>query len=513
MADMAEKTTAPHYISPPAYSLESSGPVTRPRGWKYKEHKIGPVTLPWYASPPSQLLIVALVCFLCPGMFNAIGGMGGGGQVDPKASDHAGTALYSTFAVVGFFAGTFTNKLGVRTALSFGGIGYCIYIASFLCYSHTENFGFVIFSGALLGVCAGLLWCAQGAVMMSYPLEASKGRYISWFWMIFNLGAVIGSLIPLGLNIHTTTNSTVSDGTYIGFIVLTFCGALLAWCLVDSRAVIRHDGSRIIMMKNPTWRTEIVGLWETFFTDPYIVFLFPMFFASNWFYTYQFNDVNLAQFNTRTRALNSTLYWTSQIIGAFVFGFALDLARVRRSVRAKAAWVALFILTMVIWGGGYAFQRRYTRAQVNAGADTPKDPSDDYVKMDWSSPGYVGPMFLYMFYGFYDAAWQTCVYWFMGALTNNSRKLANFAGFYKGIQSAGAAIMWRLDATGRPFMNLFASSWALLAASLLLALPVILLKVRDHVSVEEDVRFTDETVADVIGHGGTKAAVEGGGGV
>lgn len=31
----------------------------------------------------------------------------------------------------------------------------------------------------------------------------------------------------------------------------------------------------------------------------------------------------------------------------------------------------------------------------------------------------------------------------MGALTNNSRKLANFAGFYKGIQSAGAAIAWR----------------------------------------------------------------------
>ena len=34
-----------------------------------------------------------------------------------------------------------------------------------------------------------------GAIMMSYPLEQSKGRYISWFWMIFNLGAVIGSLV------------------------------------------------------------------------------------------------------------------------------------------------------------------------------------------------------------------------------------------------------------------------------------------------------------------------------
>lgn len=31
--------------------------------------------------------------------------------------------------------------------------------------------------------------------MMSYPPEQSKGRYISWFWIIFNMGAVIGSLV------------------------------------------------------------------------------------------------------------------------------------------------------------------------------------------------------------------------------------------------------------------------------------------------------------------------------
>lgn len=33
--------------------------------------------------------------------------------------------------------------------------------------------------------------------MMSYPTEKSKGRYISWFWAIFNLGAVIGGLVSL----------------------------------------------------------------------------------------------------------------------------------------------------------------------------------------------------------------------------------------------------------------------------------------------------------------------------
>jgi hypothetical protein len=95
-------------------------------------------------------------------------------------------------------------------------------------------------------------------------------------------------------------------------------------------------------MKHPTWKTELLGLWETLRSDPYIILLFPMFFASNWFYTYQFNDVNLAQFNTRTRALNNTLYWIAQMFGAGIFGFALDFPNIRRTTRAKAAWVAMF---------------------------------------------------------------------------------------------------------------------------------------------------------------------------
>jgi MFS family permease len=179
--------------------VEAASQSTPPTGWKYRERRIFGFRIPAYASPPIQLLIVSFVCFLCPGMFNALSGMGGGGQVDPHAADEANVALYSTFAVVGFFAGSIANKLGLRVSLSFGGLGYCIYVASFLSYSHNQNRGFTIFAGALLGVCAGLLWTAQGAIMMSYPPEGSKGRYISWFWMIFNLGAVIGSLVGLHL--------------------------------------------------------------------------------------------------------------------------------------------------------------------------------------------------------------------------------------------------------------------------------------------------------------------------
>ncbi|KAI9723096.1 MAG: hypothetical protein M1828_004344 [Chrysothrix sp. TS-e1954] len=485
--DSKQRSVSSIYRSDDSVIGGSDGEVVRPATWKYHGLKIGKHQLPWYASPPSQLLIVSFVCFLCPGMFNALSGMGGGGQVDTTTADNANTTLYSVFAVVGFFAGTFTNKLGVRTALSIGGMGYCIYIASFLCYSHTQNQGFNIFAGAFLGVCAGLLWTAQGAIMMSYPNESTKGRYISWFWMIFNLGGVIGSLIPLGQNINVKTKSTVTDGTYIGFIVLTFLGACLAWLLTDSGEVIRSDGSHVIVMKHPTWKTELLGLFHTIIRDPWVVLLFPMFWSSNWFYTYQYNDFNNPVFSTRTSALNNLLYWTSQIIGAFVFGFGLDLRYFSRPTKAKIAWAMIFVLTMAIWGGGYAFQD-YTRAQTG---------SKTYVPTDWTTSGYVGPMFLYMFYGFYDAAWQTFVYWTMGALTNNSRKLANMAGFYKGIQSAGAAVIFSIDQRKVPYINIFASCWALLGGSLIIAFPLVFFKVKDHVTIEEDLKFSDETYEDV----------------
>ena len=473
--------------------IDADGTIIRPAGWKYKGFRIFGTEL-WYASPKVQLFMVSMVCFLCPGMFNALGGMGAGGQVDTSAQDAASTALYSVFAVIGFLSGSFANTFGVRITLALGGIGYCIYAASFLCYSHTANDGFVIFAGAFLGLCAGLLWTGQGTIMMAYPPENKKGRYISWFWMIFNLGGVIGALIPLGQNIHTTEAKPVSDGTYAGFIVLMFLGAVVALFLVDATKVVREDGSKVILMKNPSFKTELFGLYETFVNDPWIVLLFPMFFASNVFTTYQTNDMNAAFFNTRTRALNNLLYWLSQIVGAIVFGYALDYHKVGRSMRAKASLVALFIITFAIWGGGYAWEhKQLTREEVT-------NKVAAYEPIDWTDGGklYIGPMFLYMFYGFYDACWQTCIYWYMGALSNSGRKAANLAGFYKGIQSAGAAVFWRLDGLKKPYETIFGATWGLLAGSLLIAAPLIVLRIKDTVSIEEDLKFSDETIDDVV---------------
>ncbi|RFU24936.1 hypothetical protein B7463_g11399, partial [Scytalidium lignicola] len=333
----APTSAVPNSSSVDAVDAEEATVIDLLTGWKYKEWWIFGHSFPWYASPSIQLGMVSFLCFMCPGMFNALGGLGGGRKTDATLADNMNTALYSTFAVFSFFGGTFINILGIRWTLAFGGIGYCLYAISLSVSVHASVAGFNIFAGVWLGICAGLLWTAQGTIMISYPNESQKGRYFAWFWGIFNMGAVVGSLIPLGENIHITSNSTVTDVTYIAFIILMFIGAMLVLILCNASDVVRTDGSRIILMKYPSWKSELVGLYETLKFEPFVVLLFPMFFSSNWFYVYQQNSINGADFDTRTKALNSLLYWLAQIIAAVIWGYCLDIQSVRRSVRAKIA--------------------------------------------------------------------------------------------------------------------------------------------------------------------------------
>lgn len=94
------------------------------------------------------------------GLFNALTGLGGGGQVDPTTSANANSTLYATFAVGAFFSGyvnevrglppiyhlstlysqclhlvtysSINNKLGSRLTLLLGITGYSLFIGSYL---------------------------------------------------------------------------------------------------------------------------------------------------------------------------------------------------------------------------------------------------------------------------------------------------------------------------------------------------------------------------------------------
>ncbi|KAI9110821.1 hypothetical protein K1719_018259 [Acacia pycnantha] len=420
-----------------------------------------------YNSSLVQIVLIGVVCFCCPGMFNALSGMGGGGQMDPTASNNANTALYTTFAVFGVLGGGIYNILGPHLTLFAGCSTYILYAGSFLYYNHYHHQAFAIVAGAILGIGAGLLWAAQGAIMTSYPPVNRKGTYISLFWSIFNLGGVIGGLIPFFLNYHRTTAASVNDATYIGFMVFMSAGTVLSLAILPPSKVVRDDGTnctQILYSNVPTEALEILKL----FMNWKMLLIVPAAWSSNFFYTYQFNNVNSALFNLRTRGLNSVVYWAAQMLGSVGIGYLMDFSFKSRRMRGFVGIGVVAVLSSGIWGGGLANQLRYSRNNL-----------PDKLDFKDSGSAYAGPFVLFFFFGLLDAMFQSMVYWVIGALANDSEILSRYAGFYKGIQSAGAVVAFQVDTRKVSYMTQFIVNWVLTTISYPLLLVLVMLAVKD----------------------------------
>ncbi|KAG0296307.1 hypothetical protein BGZ98_001020 [Dissophora globulifera] len=438
-----------------------------------------------WTSPLAQVIAVGFICFCCPGMFNALNSLGGGGQLDSKVGQNANVALYTCFAIFGLLSGAIHNKLGPKWTIFIGCSTYVLYAGSLLCYNHTQAGAFTIVAGGLLGVGAGMLWTAQGAIMMAYPREKDKGKYIGYFWAIFNAGAVLGSVIAFAINFNVTEAQSLGDPTYIVFIVIMAIGTLIALSLAPPSSVTHSNGDHILIQKFPTWTGEIIAIFKLFL-DWRMIVLIPMFLSSNWFYSYQFSTVNGFYFSIRTQSLNNICYWFSQIGGSYAFARVLDYPGVNRRTRALWGLAIVTIAFVATWIGGIFFQKTYT-------INDPK-PNHDFSE----GASYVGPLFLYIFYGLNDAAWQTFCYWLMGALSNDVTVLSRYAGFYKCIQSCGAAISWRINAIGTPFMTELIICFALLGASIPGAL-FLSLRIKDHsedLSVDGDMQQAEPLPGD-----------------
>ncbi|KAL4342515.1 hypothetical protein GQ457_08G012940 [Hibiscus cannabinus] len=427
-----------------------------------------------YNSPLVQVALIGLVCFCCPGMFNAVNGMGGGGQRDTNVANNANTALYTTFAVFGILGGGIYNILGPHLTLAAGCSTYVVYVGSFLYYNHHKHQGFAIAAGGLLGVGAGLLWACEGAIMTAYPPQNRKGTYISMFWSIFNMGGVIGGLIPFFLNYHRTEASSVNDATYIAFMCFMTAGTLLSFAILPPNRVIRDDGTRCSNVKYSRVSTEATEVLKLF-GNWKMLLIVPAAWASNFFYSYQFNNVNGLLFNLRTRGLNNVFYWGAQMLGSVGIGYILDFSFQSRRMRGYVGIGVVALLGSAIWGGGLANQLPYSRDHQ------PKT-------LDFKESAFAGPFVLFFSYGLLDAMFQSMVYWVIGALADDSQTLSRYSGFYKGVQSAGAAVAWQVDTHKVPLLSQLIVNWSLTTISYPLLVLLVMLAVKD------DNKTLDETV-------------------
>lgn len=186
-----------------------------------------------------------------------------------------------------------------------------------------------------------------------------------------------GTYVSIGVY-PLSTKSLTPDPYQIGFLVLTLIGVAIPFFMADPNKMVRTDGTRVSTPRHPSWKVEIKGLWIALVTDPLILLLFPMFFASNWFYTWrqylitrvsrsaqtnalclclEFSEYNGALFNIRARALNSLVYWMSQIVGSIAIGQLLDRKKLSRRIRAFSGWTVLFIMVFAVHIWAYMYQK------------------------------------------------------------------------------------------------------------------------------------------------------------
>ncbi|KAJ6441076.1 MFS transporter [Purpureocillium lavendulum] len=435
----------------------------------------------FYAHPWTQILLISFICFCLPGMYNALTGLGGSGQVDSTVAANATVALLSTTAATALFiVGPIFSWVGPRICFLIGGWTYALYSGSLLNFNHTSNGAFVIASGAILGVGASFIWIVQGAIMTTYVSESQKGRAIAVFWVIFNLGGGIGSLASFGLN-YNSKSGTVSSSTYIALMVVMLFGWLLGVFICNPSRIRLAQLHRAVETEKHTIKGTMMTAVRTI-CKWRVLCMLPLFFSANVFYSYQQNNVNGNTFNIRSRSLNGALYWLAQMLGGLLIGLILDLPWLSRPNRARLGWAVVFVTGMVIWGGGYQFQK-WQDAREAAG----HKQDIDYKEGSLST----GPIFLYIFYGAYDALWQGFAYWLIGTESNSAARAAILVGAYKTLQATGGAMAWRINALKASPMTQLGMNWGLCIGSLIIVLPTVW-TVTTSTTIEEEVMVSHQ---------------------
>ncbi|KAF9188385.1 hypothetical protein BGZ51_000631 [Haplosporangium sp. Z 767] len=429
-----------------------------------------------------QIILIGVICFGTIGMFNAMSSIGNAGKHSPTAQNLAITASSIAYIFGFLIAGGTHNMLGPRPCVAFGGFSFFLYAGAMMLAKDNEHSIYPPLAGVLLGLGAGCIWVTQGAMMMSYPTEGNKGKYIACFWAIFNLGAVLGSILPLVMNSAPGMDpDDVSPDTYIVYMVVMGLATLLAVFLASPSSIVRDDGEPVIVAKFAGLKAEFIAILSVF-CDWRMLLLIPAFFFSNFSYTYQFNDFNGFNFNIRTRSLNSILFWVAQIIGALFIGHLLDRIPLRRPRRAILGLAVIALLFMGTWIGALMMQLKHKWERKTATEDELIDfeHGDDYT----------GPLVIYTMFGFCDAAFAVYCYWLMGALSNKHDELSRYAGFFKSIQSLGSAVAAPLDLAQTPFLAYLITNWILCAFSI--AAMFLVCRTITDTTVDGDDMYEDE---------------------
>ncbi|KAF4122202.1 Major Facilitator Superfamily [Geosmithia morbida] len=410
----------------------------------------------WYRGTLYQAIVLGLISFSQPGIWNALSSMGAGGLASPFFVNAANVITYvimvlfcPVFSVIG-------NRFSLKWILVFGTVGYLPYFAALYCNSVYGTRWFLIFGAVTCGFSAAALWTSEAAIAVAYPEDNRRGLYIG-IWMAIGLvGTLIGSSIQLALNIDDSEQGSLSTNSYLVMIGLSCMGLPLALTISPPEKLRRTDGTKPTFSNGAArmpLRQSVGGLWHAL-GSKHILLLLPIFITVRWSTTYQGNYLT-AYFSVRGRSLAGFVQTVCGIIATVGWGRLLDSQTIFRSKRSlcNVGWYSMLAVFVVQWIFNF-----YMQAELQSRSPSPV--------LDIFSADYAKAVVAYCLFGISANASVVWTYWILSMYNSDMDRLSHTSGILRSAESLGFACAYGIGSKESvSLMTNLAVSFAVFAAA------------------------------------------------
>ncbi|KAM0330174.1 hypothetical protein ACHAQA_004347 [Verticillium albo-atrum] len=410
------------------------------QGTTDETHPVKPVSrfTRWYRSPLFNVIVVGLISFTQPGIWNALNNTGAGGQQEPYLVNGANSL---TFGIMVFGCSIFSilaNRIGLKKVLIIGTLGYAPYSAALYVNNRYGTEWFVLFGGATCGIAASALWASEGAIALGYADVGDRGKFTGIWLGLRELGQLIGSSIQLSMNVNSGERGRVGYTTYLVLIALQCLGLPLALLISSPQKVIRADGRRL---PDPTKNKAVMGefkkWWKLLRTRQFYL-LIPILVGFNWNGTY-LGLYLVNYFSVRSRTLASLSSGVAATFANIFWGWFYDLKYFSRPQLAKITWLFFGTTMIALFGWLFAMEREY------ANADPP-------VTLDWDTPGFGRGFAVQVLFRFMNESHYMFAYWILGTFFDDIETLTLAVGLVRSFESLGSCLSFGIGAAKVPPM-------------------------------------------------------------
>lgn len=325
----------------------------------------------------------------------------------------------------------------------------------------TRSQWWLYLASVFCGIGAALFWSAEGAIAVGYPSSSQRGRMVSIWLAIRNIGPLITGIITLVLNTSGADAGKVTYRTYYALIVIQCLGFPVSLLMRTPRNVLRPDGTRIphLTSSRTSVRKELCDMWRTLRT-PHFALLIPLFITGVWGTTYQSNFTTAA-LSVRSRALVGLLTSIANMIADFSFGWLADAQWIgSQARRARLLWFGFVLLVTGLWIWQTVTQVHFTRTGQSvdwAGASSKFNNAIAAVIL-WKC------VFMKLTGRFAYEALLGFYYWILGTYPHTDGTMERAVGMLRTFESLGNCMAYVIGTTFWPNLNQCILSFALWVA-------------------------------------------------